>query len=115
MKPGDIVLVKFPFSDLESSKRRPALVLVRSDLTTRVGLVTIAMITSKIEGLKLAGDYLIQNWQEARLLHASLIRLAKIATVELDLVDKNLGRLTNADLKRLQQVFRKQFKFWLQP
>jgi mRNA interferase MazF len=113
MKPGDILLVRFPFSDLESSKRRPAVALVRSDLTAKVGVVTIAMITSKTDGLKFPGDYRIENWEDAGLLHPSLVRLAKVATIEGNMVDKTIGRLEVSDLKKLQLSFQKHFKAWL--
>jgi mRNA interferase MazF len=113
MKPADVVLVKFPFSDLESSKKRPVLILSCSDLTSKVRLVTLAMITSKIDGLKLPGDYIIKNWKEAHLLHPSLLRLSKVATVEAELVDKRLGRLSLTDIKGIQQAFQRQFKFWI--
>jgi mRNA interferase MazF len=113
MKPGDIILVKFPFSDLETGKKRPAVILSNSSLTNKVGLVTIAMVTSKLEGLKLSGDYKVQDWQKAGLLHPSLIRLAKIATVETDLVLKSIGCLNKIDIKGLQAVFVRQFQFWI--
>lgn len=113
MKPSDVVLVKFPFSDLESSKKRPALVLSTSELTTKVRLVTIAMITSYVEGMRLPGDLQIQNWEQAHLLHPSLVRLSKIATVEFNLIDRTIGSLTPADMKAVQQQFQKQFKFWI--
>jgi mRNA interferase MazF len=113
MKAGDIVLVKFPFSDLESAKKRPALILVQSQATSKIGVVTIAMITSKVEGLKFPGDFRISGWKKAGLLHPSLVRLAKVATVDLDIVDKVLGRLDANDLNGFQVLFQKQFKFWV--
>lgn len=113
MKPGEIVLVRFPFSDLESSKKRPALVLSQSNVTARVGVVTIAMVTSKIEGLKFPGDHRLQDWESAGLLHPSLVRMSKIATVENDLIDKSLGRLSARDIESLRAVFKKHFKAWI--
>lgn len=113
MKAGDIVLIKFPFSDLESSKKRPALVLSRSELTPKVGLLTIAMITSKIEGLKIPGDCIVKKWQDAGLLHESLVRLSKIATVDKELMLKKLGSLHHDDLVKIKSAFQKHFKFWL--
>jgi len=113
MKPGDVILVKFPFSDLESTKKRPALVLVQSQVTDKIGVVSIAMITSKVEGMKFPGDFKLVNWKKAGLLHPSLIRLSKIATVDLDVVDKQLGRLEARDLSGIQSAFQKHFKFWI--
>jgi PemK-like, MazF-like toxin of type II toxin-antitoxin system len=85
---------------------------VQSQATSKIGVVTIGMITSKVEGLKFPGDYKLTNWKKSGLLHPSLVRLAKVATVDLDIVDKTLGRLDAADLKALQSLFKKQFKFW---
>jgi mRNA interferase MazF len=113
MRAGDIVLVRFPFSDLESSKKRPALLLSTSELTPKVGLLTIAMITSKIEGLKIAGDFRIKSWKNAGLLHESVVRLSKIATIEKELALKRLGRLQPEDLDGIKSAFKKHFKFWL--
>jgi mRNA interferase MazF len=113
MNAGDIVLVKFPFSDLESSKKRPALLLVQTNLTLKVGVVSIAMITSKVDGLKFPGDHRIEEWQEAGLLHPSLIRLAKIATIDKEMVYKSLGRLNARDLRSVKSSFQKHFKTWL--
>ncbi len=111
--PGDIVLVKFPFSDLNSSKKRPALVLNQSRITDKVNLVTIAMITSKIEGIKISGDFKILHWKESGLLHPSLVRLSKLTTLEGDLVEKIMGKLLPVDLKGAKKSFQKQFDFWV--
>jgi mRNA interferase MazF len=78
VKPGDITLVRFPFTELATTKKRPALVLARTARSPRNRMATLAMITSQIESLKLAGDVLLSDWQAAGLLHPSLLRLAKI-------------------------------------
>lgn len=113
MKPGSIVLVRFPFTHLESSKKRPALVLKSVSLTSKVGIVTLAMITSKTDGLRLEGDYLIQDWEKAKLLHASLLRLSKIATVDLDLIERELGSLSPRDFDAVKKLFKSFLKPWL--
>jgi len=46
---GDVVLVLFPNSDLRSAKRRPALVVQRSDLGTGISQKIVAMISSNLE------------------------------------------------------------------
>ncbi len=113
MKPGDVILVQFPFTNLEHTKKRPALLLRSTALSGKAQLVTLAMITSKVDGLKLEGDVHLANWAHAKLLHPSLVRLAKIATVDADLIDKVLGHLVSADRKAIQKNFRKLFHEWI--
>jgi mRNA interferase MazF len=113
MKLGEIVLVKFPFSDLETAKKRPALVLIETKISKDIRVVTIAMVTSRIEGASLSGDYQIQKWSEAGLFHPSLIRFSKVATVEIELVEKPLGQLAVTDLKGAKTAFKKHFQAWV--
>ncbi len=113
MKPGDVVLVRFPFADLAATKKRPALVLARTARSPRNRLATLAMITSQIESLKLDGDVVLKEWKVAGLLHPSLLRLAKIATVDEDLIDKSIGKLSSSDQGAARQAFRHVFSTWL--
>ncbi len=106
---GDVILVKFPFSDLESSKKRPALVLNSVSFHKNLSLITIAMITSKVEVARIEGDLQFQDWSDVGLLYPSLLRLSKIATIENKLVSKKLGRLSPRDLSQVGSSFRKQF------
>ena len=85
------------------------------------------MITSQIESLKLAGgqlpayefdvrviaDVLLSDWQAAGLLHPSLLRLAKIATVDEDLVEKTIGSLSRPDREAARRAFRQGFSAWV--
>jgi mRNA interferase MazF len=113
VKPGDVTLVRFPFADLATTKKRPALLLARTALSARNRLATLAMITSQIEALKLDGDVLLTDWKSAGLLHPSLLRLAKIATVDEGLIDKTIGGLSAVDLRAARQAFRRVFSAWL--
>ena len=78
MKAGDLVLVKFPFTNLKSEKKRPGLVLNSVHFAKSLDLVTIAMVTSKLDGLQLKGDVKLEDYEGAHLLHPSLFDLQKL-------------------------------------
>jgi mRNA interferase MazF len=114
VKPGDVALVRFPFTDVSTTKKRPALVLARTARSPRNRLTTLAMITSQVEALRLEGDVLVEDWKSAGLLHPSLLRLAKIATVDETLVEKTIGALSAADLASARVAFQRVFSMWIQ-
>lgn len=113
MKPGEVVLVRFPFTDLATEKKRPALVLANTVRSPRNRLATVAMITSQVEALKLTGDVILGDWKGAGLLHPSLLRLAKVATLDQELVGRKLGRLSERDMHSARAAFRQVFGPWL--
>ncbi len=113
MSPGEVALVRFPFADLATTKKRPALVLARIIRSRRNRLVVVAMITSQVEGLRLPGDVELKDWKAAGLLHPSLLRLAKVATIDEDLVDKRIGKLSSGDLRCAGEAFRGVFSAWV--
>jgi hypothetical protein len=71
------------------------------------------MITSQVEALALDGDVLLGDWEAAGLLHPSLLRVGKLATIDEELIDKTLGRLSDPDLDAARQAFRRVFAPWL--
>jgi mRNA interferase MazF len=113
VKPGDVALVRFPFAELATTKKRPALVLARTTRSPRNRLTTLAVITSQIEALRLGGDVALTDWKSAGLLHPGLLRLAKVATVDEDLVDKVSGKLSARDRAAARQAFGLVFSAWL--
>lgn len=113
MKPGDVVLVRFPFTEVATTKKRPALLIAEATRGRRHRLATVAMITSQVEGIRLPGDVSITGWERAGLLHPSLLRLAKIATVDGALVERSIGRLATEDLRATRAAFQKHFASWL--
>ena len=96
---GEIVLLKFPFTDGEKSKKRPALVLV----DTQDKDIIVSRITSKLYNSDF--DYEIKNWGKCGLKLPSVIRLHKIATLEKTLVDQSIGMID----KKLKKLIKQQF------
>ena len=78
---GDVVKVPFPYTDRATRQRRPALVVSSSELETDHGLLWVVMITSA-ENRRWAGDLPIDDLPLAGLSTPSVIRCAKIATLD---------------------------------
>jgi len=99
----DILLVPFPFTDLTTAKKRPALV-VSPDVYNRSGPdLVIAFITSHMDVAPRPGDHPIRFWKEAGLPKASLLRM-KFATIDREIVLKRLGRLHPPEHGRVRAV-----------
>jgi mRNA interferase MazF len=97
----DIILVRFSFTDFQSAKHRPALIVSPQDYNLGPDLI-IVFITSKLDRVKRPGDYLIHNWKKARLPKPSMIRM-KFATIDKSIIVKRLGKLTPADIQAFQK------------
>jgi mRNA interferase MazF len=98
---GAIILLPFPFSDQSSAKIRPAIVVnppYPSD-----DLLVVA-VTSIGDGLR-PGEFAIQRWREAGLIHPSFAKRA-IASVLGNLVRRQIGRLDPIDLISLNGALR---------
>jgi mRNA interferase MazF len=102
----DTVKVPFPYTDRPIRQRRPALVVAAGDLLAEHGLLWLAMITSAANR-GWPGDVPVSDLQCAGLPIPSIIRVAKIATIEARDADK-LGVVAHADrvgvAKYLNQV-----------
>ena len=92
MMKGDIVLIPFPFTDLSGTKNRPALILVSGELD-----LVVAFITSQIKWQEFS-DIKVESSTTNGLKGSSLIRLAKLATLDRDLILGKLGNLSQNDL-----------------
>jgi len=87
-EPWDIVRVPFPYTDRPVRQRRPALVVAAGDLETAHGLLWLVMITSA-EHRGWPGDVVISELGGAGLPAPSIVRPAKIATIDA----RDAGRL----------------------
>jgi mRNA interferase MazF len=89
---GDIVFVRFPFTDHSTSKQRPAAVISSAAYHRARADLVIMAVTSQIRPRLAFAEARIGHWKEAGLLKPSVIKPV-IATIERDLVRRRLGRL----------------------
>ena len=97
----DVVLVRYPFSDLTGAKVRPAVVVNASHVSQDLLIVPL---TSKTSGL-LAGEFVLTEWRKSGLNVETAVKRG-IYTVKETLVSKRVGKLEDADAKRLAQSLR---------
>jgi mRNA interferase MazF len=77
----DIIKVPFPYTDRPVRERRPALVVSSDGIQDAHGLLWVLMITSA-QNRGWQGDVTVSELGSAGLSAASVVRTAKIATIE---------------------------------
>ena len=102
---GDVVRVPFPYTDRSTRQHRPALVVSDGQLGDGDRLLWVAMITSA-DNRSWADDVsLAETYADAGLPAPSVIRPAKIATIDVAVATR-LGRVDDEQLARTMQAIR---------
>ncbi len=102
---SEVLLVRYPFTDLTSLKIRPA-VVVGSFAGSPDHIVV--PLTSRVSNLA-AGEFVLADWTSAGLHVATAVKRG-IYTVHASLIVKSIGQLPTADASRLETSLR----LWLQ-
>ena len=112
MKPGDIVLIRFPQADLLAGKFRPALIIATAP--GRHPDLLLALISSNTQQAVPKFDEIIYStdadYAGTGLKTASVIRLARLATVESSVINARLGQISAGRLRDIK----KRIVNWLQ-
>ena len=101
---GEIVLLKFPFTNEKKYKKRPALII----LDTEDNDIIVCRITSKLYNTEF--DFEIENWEKCGLRLSSVIRLHKIASLEKNLIEQKIGKINVEMKKKLKGKFSRLIK-----
>ncbi len=101
---NDIILIRYPFTDLSTFKVRPAVIISSEPLWQDIIIVPI---TSKINAL-LPGEFLITEQEVTGLNVLSAVKRG-VFTIDKDLIIKTLGVLSESDSSQL----RKSLLLWL--
>ena len=103
LEQGDIVLIPFPFTDLSTTKQRPALVISKSEYNKKTEDIITCGITSNLQN----SDYsiLIDNGDLAggTLPMRSRIKVDKIFTLKQSLVRKTVAKLKTASFATVKE------------
>ncbi|OKH18530.1 MazF family transcriptional regulator [Hydrococcus rivularis NIES-593] len=97
----DVILVRYPFSDLSSSKVRSAVVVSTAHPSQDI---LITPLTSKTSSL-LAGEFVLSEWAAAGLNVETAVKRG-VYTVYESLAIKVIGQLAKDDANRLAQSLR---------
>lgn len=96
---GDVILVNFPFSSNLGFKKRPAVVISKSNFNDKKEDIVLLAITSQTDNLTV-GEALINDWKNAGLVKPSAFK-SVVFTVEKIHIDKTIGALTEKDKNTL--------------
>ncbi len=102
---GDIVVVKFPYSDLKGYKLRPALVVSHGEFNNLI----LCQITSKSYSSKLATPITEKDFENGGLSITSYVRPDKIFTADPALIQKRAGKLKAINCRDILQQVRELF------
>jgi mRNA interferase MazF len=91
----DVVKVPFPYTDRPVRQQRPALVIAAGRLQSEHGLLWVLMITSA-ENRRWRDDVAVSDLAAAGLPAPSVVRCAKVATIEAGDAQR-IGRLPAPD------------------
>ncbi len=101
-KRGDIVLVLFPDSNLQTAKKRPALIVQADNLQTNLPQVIVAMITSNMTRANHKSRVTVllnsPEGKQSGLQSDSVIVTDNLATIQERFINKILGSLSNMNL-----------------
>jgi mRNA interferase MazF len=102
---GQIVLFRFPQTDQQSGKLRPALVIRK--LPGQYEDWLISMVSSQISQEIPGFDEIISpedpDFKDSGLKLTSLIRISRLAVVSADILLGNIGRIGDIRLARIRQ------------
>lgn len=102
---GEVVLIPFPYTDLSTTKTRPAVVVSSSAYHAVRPDLLLAYVSSQISIAVAPLDVLLQDWQQTGLLKPSFVR-PKIAAIEPKLIVHQVGQLSQRDLTEIDHALR---------
>ena len=97
---GDVVVLKFPFSNLNQYKKRPALILTNMHGDD----IIVSQITSVIRIDPYSLSLENKDFKEGSLHLNSVIRTNKLFTIDKSLILYKIGSLNENKIRRVEQV-----------
>jgi mRNA interferase MazF len=98
---NDVILVRYPFSDLSASKVRPAVVVSAPHESQDLIIVPLTSRTSSL----LAGEFPLTGWRASGLNVSTAVKRG-LYTVHEVLIIKTVGRLIQSDAEQLERSLR---------
>lgn len=102
-KPGDVVIIPFPFTDWAGIKQRPAFIISSEKFNQTHRDVILCAITSQIPSKLEGEEYRLSQFEQklSGLPKPSIIKLGKIVTLDQRLIRKKLGGVPQENLEKI--------------
>ena len=98
---NDIILVRYPFSDMSGAKVRPAVVVSAPHPSEDVFVLALTSRTASLLG----GEFLLADWAQAGLNVPTAVKRG-LYTVHQGLIVRSVGRLSDRDAVRVERSLR---------
>ena len=98
---GNVVLVRFPFSDRSGAKVRPAIVINAPHISQDIFAIPL---TSKTDSL-LEGEFVLSEWKGAGLNVASAVKRG-LYTLHQELIVRSVGAISKSDTAKVDASLR---------
>ena len=93
---NNIILVRYPFSNLSNSKVRPAVVVSTAHVSQDIIIIPLTSKTAKL----LSGEFVLLDWSKEGLNVPTAVKRG-LYTVESRLTSKIIGKLSKVDAQKL--------------
>lgn len=105
---GDIILVRFPYTDLSSSKVRPAVVVSNARVHSSSDLIVAQITTQEISG-DFAYRFSNEDLTAPLKIDGGTVYCKKIATLNISIVQKRISTFKSEKLPELVTVIKSIF------
>lgn len=103
-----ICLIPIPFTELNTTKKRPVVIISNNKYNTKTEDILVMAITSNIKDKKYSILITNEHMEEGTLLKNSIIRVDKIYSINKSLVVKEFGKINKS---KFNDVINKLFEF----
>ena len=98
---NEIVLIRYPFSDLTNFKVRPAVIINAPHISQDVFIIPLTSKTSSL----LSGEFVLSDWKKSGLNVETAVKRG-VYTIKESLIRKSVGIISNTDAKNLENSIR---------
>ncbi len=98
---GDVVLVPFPYSELTTTKARPALIISTPTFLTEERRLTVAGIKSNVGAHVNRTSYVLPDWEGVGLRKPSVVT-SWLCSIAPRIVLHRIGALGDADMRQVE-------------
>lgn len=103
---GDVVLVAFPFTDLTTTKKRPAVVISPDSFNSLNQDLILAAITAQPGSARFSLRINSKDFANGGLPKPSRVRLVKVFTIHSALIVKRIGTLNSEKIREILTALR---------